>query len=214
MEPEPWVFRKASEMTERQIRIAVFGAGGHGKVVVDAIEHHPSMLLACVVDDDPQSVGGLVLGHPVVGGRDALLSARAEVDGVIIAIGNNRTRLKVGGWLAGQGFPLSTLVHPSATVAPSATLGAGTQVMPGAVVNADARIGDNVIVNSGAIVEHDCTVGDGAHVAPRAVLCGGASVGDATLIGAGAVVLPGVKIGRGLLIKAGNIVSKDMVSAE
>ena len=193
--------------------IAVFGAGGHGKVVVDAIERHPSMAVACVADDHPQA-GARLLGHPVIGGREALLAARAGIDAVIVAIGDNRARMAVARWLGEQGLSLTSVVHPAAVVAPSAAIGAGTLVMPGAVVNADARIGANAIVNSGAIVEHDCDVGDGVHIAPGAVLCGGASVGAATLVGAGAVVLPGVRLGASLLIKAGTVVARDMEAGE
>jgi len=196
-------------MDKQMRRIAVFGAGGHGKVVIDAIERQPGLAVACVADDHPQA-GARLLGHDVVGGREALLARRAEFDAAIVAIGDNRARGEVARWLAVQGIPLAVVVHPAAAVAPSAVLGEGTLVMPGAVVNADARIGANAIVNTGAIVEHDCLVGACVHVAPRAVLCGGAMVGEGCLVGAGAVVLPGVKIGAGMLVKAGTVAARDM----
>lgn len=198
-------------MDKQKRRIAVFGAGGHGKVVIDAIERQPMLSVACVADDRPRADARL-LGHAVIGDREALLARRAEFDALIVAIGDNRAREEVAGWFAGQGMPLAVVVHPAATVAPSAIVGEGTLVMPGAVVNADARLGANVIVNTGAIVEHDCVVGDCVHVAPRALLCGGASIGAGCLVGAGAVVLPGVKIGPRLLVKAGTTVARDMES--
>lgn len=190
-------------------RIAVFGAGGHGKVVVDAIACSPGLAVACVVDDRPRP-GAAILGHAVIGGREVLLARRGEIDGVIVAIGDNRTRLEVARWLAQQDFALRSVVHPAAVVAPSATIDAGALIMPAAVVNAEARIGAHAIINSGAIVEHDCEVGEAAHVAPGAVLCGGARIGAGTLIGAGAVVLPGVRIGAARLVKAGSVVVRDM----
>lgn len=196
-------------MDQGKQRIAVFGAGGHGKVVVDAIERNAGLAVTCVVDDRPQP-GATLLGHPVAGGREALLACRGAIDGVIVAIGDNRTRMEVAGWLEAQGFVLKSVMHPAAVVAPSASIGAGALVMPGAVVNSEARIGANAVVNTGAIVEHDCVVGDGVHVAPGAVLCGGASVGAGTLVGAGAVVLPGVKVGPALLVKAGSVAARDL----
>jgi hypothetical protein len=117
--------------------IAVFGAGGHGKVVVDAIERSDGFVVACVADDRPQP-GAALLGHAVIGGREALLARRGGIDSVIVAIGDNRSRLEVAGWLLAQGFVLQSVVHPAATVAPSASIGAGTLIMPGAVVNADS----------------------------------------------------------------------------
>ena len=200
-------------MKQDMKRIAVFGAGGHGKVVVDAIERNVGMAVACLVDDHPQP-GAALLGHVVDGGREALLARRGGVDGAIVAIGDNRARREVARWLDAQGFVLLSVVHPAAVLAPSAVVGPGTLVMPGAVVNADARIGANAIINSGAVVEHDCEVGEGAHIAPGAVLCGGACVGAGTLVGAGAVVLPGVTIGEALLVKAGTVVAKNVGSID
>lgn len=196
-------------MEQRKQRIAVFGAGGHGKVVVDAIERNAGLAVACVVDDHPQP-GAAVLGHAVAGGREALLARREEIDGVIVAIGDNRARREVARWVEAQGLALKGVAHPAAVVAPSASIGDGVLIMPGAVVNADAIIGANAIINSGAVIEHDCDVGEGVHVAPGAVLCGGACVGAGTLVGAGAVVLPGVRVGASLLVKAGTVVARNM----
>lgn len=194
---------------QQKKRIAVFGAGGHGKVVVDAIECNVGLSVACVVDDRPRP-GAALLGYPVAGGREVLLARRDEIDGSIVAIGDNRARAAAARWLGEHGLVLACVVHPAAVVARSAKIGAGALVMPGAVVNADARIGENAIINSGAIVEHDCDVGAAVHIAPGAVLCGGATVGIGTLVGAGAVVLPGVRIGPGCLVKAGTVVTRDM----
>jgi sugar O-acyltransferase (sialic acid O-acetyltransferase NeuD family) len=196
-------------MTQQQKRIAIFGAGGHGKVVIDAVDRCAELKVAFVFDDDPRP-GQTVLGYPVAGGRDALLARRAEIDAVIIAIGNNRIRCEVAQWIVAQGFLPAAVVHPAAVVAPSATVGAGTLVMPGAVVNAEARIGAHAIINTGAIVEHDCEVGEAVHVAPRAVLCGAAVIGSRTLVGAGSVVLPGVKVGEDAIVGAGTVAKRDV----
>lgn len=196
-------------MEQYRRRVAVFGAGGHGKVVVDAIERNDGLVVACVADDRPQP-GAVLLGHAVSGGRDALLARRSGIDSAIVAIGDNPSRLEVAGWLLAQGFVLQSVVHPAAAVAPSASMGGGVLIMPGAVVNADARVGANAIINSGAVVEHDCEVGEGVHVAPGAVLCGGACVGARTLIGAGAVILPGVIVGAGATVGAGSLVSSNV----
>lgn len=197
-------------MPDRELRIAVVGGGGHGKVVIDAIEQQGDARVVLVLDDNPAACGTTILGYRIAGGRELLTTHRAEIDGVIVAIGRNPTRKAVADWIVAQGLPLQSVIHPAARVAPSAHIGPGTLVMPGAIVNADARIGANVIINSGAIVEHDCVLEDGVHVAPGSVLCGAVTVGAATLIGAGAVLVPGVRVASGLLVKAGSVVKRDM----
>jgi sugar O-acyltransferase (sialic acid O-acetyltransferase NeuD family) len=190
-------------------RIAVFGASGHGKVVIDAINDHPLLELICVADDNPALQGSLFHAQNKIISRELLLAQGAALEGVIVAIGINRTRMQLASWFKQRGISLMCVIHPAATISSSALLGDGTLVMPKSVVNADVRMGENVIVNSGAIIEHDCHLGDGVHVAPGAVLCGNVSVGEGAFVGAGAVVVPGVKIAPDAFIKAGTIVKRD-----
>jgi sugar O-acyltransferase (sialic acid O-acetyltransferase NeuD family) len=199
-------------MADKALRIAVFGAGGHGKVVIDAVLQNPALSLVCIIDDAPRNTCGMLLGHAVAGGRDILLAERSSIDGVIVAIGNNRVRRETSRWLATQGLPRFSVIHPAAVVSPFATVGIGTLIMPGAIVNAEARIGEDVIINTRAIVEHDCVVSNGVHLAPGSILCGGVEIGDETLIGAGAVIVPGIRVGAHLLVKAGSLISRNVMT--
>ena len=191
-------------------QIVIFGAGGHAKVVVDAIELEGRYEIAFLADADTALAGKMLLGYPVRSEKDGFDALVQGVAHAFVAIGHNATRRRIGGAAMERGLVLARIVHPAATVARSASLGAGTLVMPGSVINADAQIGTNVIVNTGAIIEHDCRVGDDAHIAPRATLCGGVRIGAGTLVGAGAVVLPGVNVGEGATVAAGALVLSDV----
>lgn len=193
-------------------RIFVFGAGGHAKVAMDAIERQGLYKVAFLVDDAATRAGRALDDHCVLGGRAELIRMREEcgIERGIVAVGDNGARNKIAGWLIANGFGLVRVVHPSATLAGGASIGAGSVVMAGAVVNTGAIIGRNAIVNTGAIVDHDCFVGDAAHIAPGATLCGSVSVGDGALVGAGAVVIQGVSIGRCAVVGAGSAVIDDV----
>lgn len=187
-------------------RLVIFGAGGHAKVIIDAVERQRIYEVALLVDADPSRVGTSVLGHEV---QEEALGFEALSEGIrhaIVAIGNNEIRRRIADIARGKGLTLATVIHPGSVVARSAQLGAGTLVMPGAIINADARVGANVIVNTGAVIEHDCRIGDDVHIGPHATLCGGVAVGAGSLIGAGATVLVGVSIGQGVLVGAGSTV--------
>lgn len=187
----------------------VFGASGHAKVVIDALQRSGGAV-TLLVDDDARRTGETLLGHVVAGSREALLVARERAGRGIVAIGRNETRLAVAAWLSENGFRFAAVIDPSASVSAASTIGVGTLVMTHAVVNADAGIGEHVIVNTAATVDHDCVVGDGAHLAPGVHLCGDARIGRGAFIGAGTVVLPGVRIGAGALIGAGSTVLTDV----
>ncbi|MDW8468605.1 MAG: acetyltransferase [Burkholderiales bacterium] len=191
------------------LRVALFGAGGHAKVVADILERAGARI-AFVVDDDPARAGGRLLGYEVIGGREALRARRAEADAAIVAIGANAVRRAIGRWLAEQGFALARAIHPAAVVARDVRIGAGSVMMAGAVINADTEIGEHCIVNTSASVDHDCRVGDAVHIAPGARLCGGVEVGAEAFVGAGAVIAPGRRIGAGAMIAAGAVVLADV----
>lgn len=196
--------------------LLVWGGGGHGKVVADlirALGHR----VAGFIDADPRKLGAVVEpgGAAVVVSQDEFM--RLAVDGhelpfaggaVALAVGANRPRLRGLPLLGGRVAP--ALIHPAATVSPSARVGRGSVVLAGAVLNADAGVGDATIVNTGAIVEHDCVIGDGVHLSPRATLCGGVQVGEGSWICAGATVIPGVRVGRWAVVGAGALVLRDV----
>lgn len=189
----------------------MFGAGGHARVVADALRLAGWDIAGFVDDVRPARHGETFAGSVVLGRRADALSLRD--DGVlqaVVAIGRNDARLHLADELAAAGFSFPPVVHPRAIVSPDAKLGLGVFVGPGAIVNPAAHIGAQAIVNSGAIVEHDCVVGDGAHVAPRACMAGRASLGRAATLGAGAVVRDGVSVGAGTTVGMGSVVVKDL----
>lgn len=190
--------------------IIVYGAGGHAKVVIDAIEQGGGHADIQVVDDRPELHGQAFFGYPVIGGRAALLGRPAPHPEVIAAIGDNAARLAVSAWLREQGYPLAAVVHPTVCLGRGSVVGAGSFLAAGVVVNPDSVLGEAVIVNTGATVDHDCLLADGVHVAPGCHLCGNVSVGRGSLIGVGAVVIPGVRIGADVVVGAGAVVRADV----
>lgn len=186
----------------------VFGASGHGKVVA-FVARAAGWEVAGFVDDDPARLAAGGPGLPVWSWAE-LCRRRGEWPslGVALGVGGNAARQRCAERAAAAGFSLPTLVHPSAVVAPGASLGAGTVVMPLAAVNPDARVGEGAILNTGCVVEHDCVVGPFAHLSPNSALGGGARVGDRSHLGLGAVVLPLVEVGADVRVGAGAVVHR------
>jgi sugar O-acyltransferase (sialic acid O-acetyltransferase NeuD family) len=196
----------------RKPGIFVYGVSGHGRVVIDIVESQGRFDVACLVDDDPASKDRRVFDYRVIGGKDALISARKR-SGVrrgIVAIGDNAAREAVVNWLALNGFSFITAVHPSAVIGRGVVIGAGTAVMAGAVINTGAVVGEHSIINTAATVDHDCNVGDFVHVAPGAHLCGSVVVGRGSCLCAGVTVIPNRSIGANALIGAGSTVLDDV----
>lgn len=195
-------------------RIIGIGAGGHAKVVIDALRLCGKFDMVGLVDADRMLHGKTVNGVSVLG-DDSMLDSLYK-DGIrhafigVGGIADMSARSKVCGIVSSKGFKLVSVIHPRACVSPSARLDDGVQVMACAVINADAKIGKNVIVNTGAIIEHDCNISMCAHIATAAIITGGVNIGDGAFIGAGAVVRNSVNIGKSAVVGAGAVVIRDV----
>jgi len=197
-----------------QGKLLVFGAGGHGKVVAD-VARSAGWELAGFVDDAPERDGTAIWGLPVRS-LARLQREAPELAGAAFAlgVGDNGARGRCHARLRQAGLTVVSLVHASATVAPTAVLGEGTVVMAKAAVNPDARLGLGCIVNTGAVVEHDCLLGDYVHLSPTAALGGGVTIGPRAHLGLGAVALPGLRVGADARVGAGAAAIRDVADGD
>ena len=53
-------------------KVVVYGAGGHGKVILDILERDDSVQIEGLVDDDASKADGKFFGYPILGGGEAL----------------------------------------------------------------------------------------------------------------------------------------------
>ncbi len=190
--------------------VIVFGAGGHGKTLIELIREVGELELVGVVDDR-LARGSDVLGIPVLGNRDDLASIRRDGIGLaanaIGGISNMASRVEVSQALAARGFVLPALVHPTAFVEASASIGEGAQILAHSYVGSDAVVGKGVIVNTGAVVSHDCVLEDHVNLSPGCLLAGGITVGEATLLGMGVTTYLGISIGANVRVGNGAIIT-------
>lgn len=185
--------------TDNQREVAIYGAGGHGKVVHNILRLC-GLEATVIVDAAPPMPA--YEGIPVE--KD---SGRVYQD-LIVAIGNCGIRRKIAERVRAERF--LTAVHPTAVIAPGVEIGEGSVVSALAVIQPCAEIGRHCIVNTSAVVEHDVKVSDFVHVASGATVCGGVEIGEGSWIGAGSVVRQGIKIGKDCMIGAGSVVVSDI----
>jgi sugar O-acyltransferase (sialic acid O-acetyltransferase NeuD family) len=185
-------------------RLALLGAGGHGKVVADAALAGDWASVVFFDDSWPQRDRN---GHwPIVGDEASLMAQLSVFDGVLVSLGDCAVRWNKQQALQAAGARMATVVHPGATVSRYARLGAGTVVMAGAVVNVDVEVGPAGIINTGATVDHDCRLAEAVHICPGAHLSGGVQVGRCSWVGVGAAVKQGMVIGHRVMVGAGAVV--------
>lgn len=158
-------------------------------------------------DQDPAQKGHIVLGYPVHG---TLQEAFARFSGssisFAVAIGNNQARRRVAEEAERLGWTAETLIHPSAIVASTSELGAGSYLAPGTVICPRSRIGRYAIVNTHVSVGHDSVLADFVQICPGARVSGGCRIADEGFIGSNAVLAPRAVVGEGATVGANSLV--------
>ena len=191
----------------------LLGAGGHAKVVAEALIQSGKTILGLVAPDKKK--GSKYFGLDVLGNDDELFSYSPRE--VVLANGIGALPGKVFRWkLASQmrekGFQFTRVIHPSAIIADNVVIGEGVQIMAGVIIQTGASIGQGSIVNTGASIDHDCSIGQNCHLAPGVVLSGCVDIGSGTHVGTGSVIVQGISIGTDSIVAAGSVVYKNIVS--
>lgn len=185
------------------MKVVVIGHGGHSKVVSDLILATNCLQIIGYLDHKYERIQ--VVNNLIFGPISAATQLKEEFNNVkfVMAIGDNKARKLVVEKLSISIKNFLTIVHPSASISPSAKIGYGTVVMPQAVINADVIVGNHCIINSGSVVEHDSLLDDFVHICPNSTIAGTVKMNEGSFVGSGATVIPNKHIGEWTMIGAG-----------
>ena len=174
--------------------IVIIGAGDLGKEVVWLIEDinkaEPTYLILGFLDDDESKAGTEFYGYKVLGGTDqlAVLSEKMPLSAVI-AIQDGKVRRKIA-----ESHPRfnkwESIIHPSAVVASSSSIGGGSILFPHTTVSVDTYAGRFGLYYIHSTICNDCRIGDYVTVMAGAMISERAIVGDGSHISAGRMIEP------------------------
>jgi sugar O-acyltransferase (sialic acid O-acetyltransferase NeuD family) len=184
----------------------VMGAGGHGKVIIDILERQGDTTILGLIDSQRRP-GERFQGYPVLGDEELLpeLIAQTPALTVIVAVGHNWRRRQVVERLRllCPEIRFGCARHPTAVVAGTARIGAGTVIMAGAIIGPDVQIGEHCIVNHRCSIDHDSALANFSSLAPGVVTGGYVTLGEGAAVNTGAVLARGAGIGTYSVIGAG-----------
>lgn len=195
--------------------IVIVGAGGFGREVyhwAHALLDNANYRFKGFIDDNPvfnespeshlKIIGAI---HP--GENQYTIT---DTDRFIYAIGNIENKRSIITELKNRGAKFITLVHPTAVVAETATLGEGVVVCPFALVSDHAIISDFVMINFYASCAHDTRVGKYTILSPYSTLNGFVELEDEVFLGTHATVVASRKIGNRTKISANSVAMTDI----
>ena len=198
-------------------KVVILGTGGNSVDILETLQAlnaaAPAPKYECMgfLDDAPELRGKSIEGLPVLGPLD---QARTLGDAFFVnGIGSPRNHFLKPTIIGRTGMPLDrfeTVVHPSAQVSPSASLGRGTVVLQNATIAARAKVGAHVIVLPNSVLSHDDDIGDYTCVAGGVCVSGTVAVGIACYLGSNCSIIQNVRIGDFSMIGMGSVVLSDV----
>ena len=196
------------------MRLIMVGGGGFALEVeayaYDAARARGEELhLAGIYSHDPPRLDQLQSPSAQIAHFTSLADYRPHPDDqFIIGLGHSVKRHRIAAELAAIGARLATIVHPTAYVAPTASIGPGSIVAPFAFVGPQTVVEANCVLNIYASMGHNARLGAASVLSPYATLNGGADIGRACFLGTGASVSPGLSLGDFSKISAGSVMTR------
>jgi sugar O-acyltransferase (sialic acid O-acetyltransferase NeuD family) len=135
----------------------------------------------------------------------------------VICVGNPRAyraRARLVERLALPESRYATVIHPSAQIAESCTVGPGSVILALATLTAAVEVGAHVAVMPQVVLTHDVVVADYATLASGVVLGGGTRIERGAYLGAGALIREQVVVGAWAQVGMGSVVLRDVPAAE
>lgn len=184
--------------------LLIIGAGGHGKVVVEAAELEKKYEKISFLDDNEKIEK--IYDFPIVGSVNEYKKFKDEYEYAFVAIGDNNARIKLIEELIKEGFKVPKIIHPRASVSKYSKIDIGTVVLSGSIVNVNAFIGRGCILNINSTVDHDSIIEDGVHISSGAIIRSMVNIGELTTIKAGACITQGKIVEKNIIIDSGIVI--------
>ena len=189
-------------------RIAIIGASDLGQLIA----HHASQLQGYEIAgyyDDTKSIGEEVSGFPVLGKIQQIRPGYAAgvFEELMIGIGYKHMEFRASLYEElCKDIPFAKVIHPSAIIDVSVTIGQGCFILPGCVLDRNVVLGDNVLLNTGVVIAHDSGVSSHSFISPAVKIAGLTKIGRGCVLGIGTTIIDNLTLADHVITGAGSLV--------
>lgn len=164
-----------------------------------------------VLDDSESLVGQLAYGIPVLGKLDRIREyPNCQFVFAIGSLGSQRDRAAIFNSLGVSEDRFCSLIHPSAEIDPSATVGAGCILHKGASIGPGAAVGNFVIVAVNSAIGPDVKLEDFVLVTSFVLVLSRATLKASSYVGSMTCILEDIVVGRLARVGVGSVVNRDI----
>ena len=192
--------------------LAIYGTGGSGLESYEQIMRTPELKKRWddfVFIDDTKEVGTFQ-ERKCMPFQSFCLEYPADSVRLLISLGEPKYREMLYERVHASDYRLATIVHPTAIVSVSATLGEGVFIQDNVSVSSEAIIGDNVWINGKTIIGHHSVIGSHSTVCSFSIIAGHTTLDKCTYVGVSSAIRDELTIGAYSIISMGSVVMRDV----
>ncbi len=191
--------------------VIIVGAGGFGREVYmwgkESFSNNRYRIKG-FIDDNEKAIDGYNIEIGIVGNiNDYVIE---EQDRFLIAIGDVDVKERVVLTLRKRGAIFLNLIHPSAIVPNTATIGQGVIICPFVILSDNVHLSDFVMMHMYSSCGHDVKVGKYCIFSPYSIATGFSILADNVFLGTHATIIPGKKVGYRSKVSANSVVMRDV----
>lgn len=195
--------------------LIIIGCGGLGREVnqyvndINAVELTYNVL--GFIDDNPSLWNETIDGIKVLGGADTLQAMRRKRNlCAFCAIATPHVKVNKYALLNELKIKTVNIVHPTAYLTPSVTLGENVLIGPLCVLTTNIHIGDCVHINPQCGIGHDVRIGDYTTLYWNVNVSGAVCIGVMCELGSQTVIKQQLTLENGVITGAGSVVTRDV----
>lgn len=194
-------------------RIAIIGAGDLGQQIAHIATQSGYNIIGFFDDySNQQSIIHSSYKLPLLGKVCDIFQMRDKFDSVVIGIGYKHFSVRASLYATMKKYhiPLATIIHHTAYVDGTASIGEGTVIQARVVIDKDCKIGNNVFINISSTIAHDTYIGDHSFLAPCVAIAGATRIGCCSFVGINATVINRLQLTDNITIGAGAVVVENL----
>lgn len=195
--------------------LVLVGASGLAREVLSSLDAETRAGVRGFLDDATTLQGVTMSGVPVLG-RLTQVVQHGDAR-LLVCVGNGLRRRLLVHRLAALGVVparYATVIHPSAVVPASCSVGRGSILLAHTVLTADAIVGRHVVAMPSVTITHDDQVADFVTLCAGTTLGGGVLVGEGAYLGMNSSVREQTTVGAGSVLGMGAVLTRDLPAGE
>ena len=189
------------------MKLAIIGsalAGGAVQIVDILLEDFSTSSIR-IYDDSDDAQGCDVLGIPVVGTLQRLLSDFSDglIDSAVIAVGSITPRKLLFEKYIAFGMPFPNIISSDSIISKSARLGIGNVILPNVYIGPRVILGNNNYLTTMTAINHDTCIGSHCYFSTSVSVAGRVHIEDCIRFDTSCCVTADAKVKAETLIGPG-----------